>query len=116
MERFLRLLIVLALALFAAGLAAAQSWSGSEGSSILRVTPIGLNDPYEHARIYFLGKPAKLLPPPYSYVYPFGAVTAGPGRIVADFHPLDRNGKDTYAERAATQRVARVNRNRGGRR
>jgi hypothetical protein len=108
MERFLRLLLVLALALLAAGLAAAQSWNGGEGSSILRVSPIGFNDPYEHARLYFLGRPAKLLAPPYSYVYPFGAATGGEGRITRDFHPLDRSGRDTYAEHAAAQRVAQA--------
>ena|ERR1051326_1057895 len=99
MENLLRIALIVVALLIAVGVAAAQSWAGSEGSSILRVDPLGLQDPFERPRLYFLGRPEKLLPPAYSAIYPFGEVRVRMGRnvVVREFLPLDRNGRETVA-------------------
>lgn len=111
MENLLRAALFLMLVLAAAAVAAGQSWNGSEGSGILRTTPIAIGSPYDRPGIFFLGRPAKMLAPAYAYVYPYGTsrIEIGDGYVVTEFEPLDSRGATASAQvqQRAALRVAR---------
>src|SRR5689334_4183008 len=94
-------------AIYAVHPAHAQAWNGTEGSSILRVSPLGIHDPFDRPGIYFIGKPAPALAPSYSFVYPFGGIryTVDEGQLVREFYPLGKNGKETYASHIRGRRI-----------
>jgi hypothetical protein len=108
-ENLLRIAVFVLLVLIAAAVAAAQSWGGSEGSSIVRVSPVAIGSQYDRPGIFFLGRPAKVLPPAYAYVYPYGTarIEIGDGYVVREFQPLDSHGAATYSAQVYRQTAGR---------
>ena len=111
-ENLLRILLAILALLIIAATAAAQSWGEAQGSSIVRVQPAMLGTPYDRPGIFFLGRPAKALPPQYAYTHPYGTLAvAGSDRyMVREFRPVDRNGAAVYTD--ASHRFALIHKTR----
>ena len=86
--------------LFVTAIAGAQSWNDSQGSGILRVGSLATQDPYARPGIFFLGRAERVLPPPYSFVYPFTIVrTSGSSRyLVREYRPSEQSGPTILAK------------------